>query len=153
MLPPRRREDRADLVRNLLYAEGFGNEVHVGDVDILPKLLFGGFPQNIEMIWPPSGIADERRYYFPRTALVTRHRIRTGPNHEDWVITGLRAQHPTTVVWNTVGMPGFALGRERHIIDPLGLGDPLLARLPPTYLQTTRPAGGCFQTASLHRPD
>ena len=38
----------------------------------LPRLLFGGFPQPIEMIWPPSGIADERRYYFPRTALLTR---------------------------------------------------------------------------------
>ena len=113
----------------------------------LPKLLFGGFPQSIEMIWPPSGVADERRYYFPRTALVTRRRIRTGPDYEDWVIAGLRAQHPTTVVWNTVGMPGYALGRERHIIDPLGLGDPLLARLPATprwrighYLRTL-PAG------------
>jgi arabinofuranosyltransferase len=113
----------------------------------LPKLLFGGFPQSMEMIWSPSGIADERRYYFPRTALVTRHSIRTGPDHEDWVIAGLRAQHPTTVVWNTVGMPGYALGRERHIIDPLGLGDPLLARLPATprwrighYLRTL-PAG------------
>jgi len=113
----------------------------------LPKLLFGGFPQSIEMIWPPSGVADERRYYFPRTALVTRGRIRTGPDYEDWVIAGLRAQHPTTVVWNTVGMPGYALGRERHIIDPLGLGDPLLARLPATprwrighYLRTL-PAG------------
>jgi arabinofuranosyltransferase len=113
----------------------------------LPRLLFGGFPQPIEMIWPANGIADERRYYFPRTAVVTRHRIRTGPDHEDWVIEGLRAQHPTTVVWNTVGMPGYALGRERHIIDPLGLGDPLLARLPTTprwrvghYLRTL-PAG------------
>ena len=42
----------------------------------------------------------------------------------------LRAQHPTTVVWNTVGMAGYALGRGRHFIDQLGLGDPLLARLP-----------------------
>ena len=96
----------------------------------LPQLLFGGFPQPIEMIWPPSGIADERRYYFPRTALITRHSIRTGPEHEEWVLAKLRAQHPTTVVWNTVGMPGYALGTGRHIIDPLGLGDPLLARLP-----------------------
>ena len=82
------------------------------------------------MIWPPSGIVDERRYYFPRTALVTRHGIRTAPDYEEWVLASLRAQHPTTVVWNTVGMPGYALGRGRHIIDPLGLGDPLLARLP-----------------------
>ena len=96
----------------------------------LPRLLLGGYPQPIEMIWPPSGIADERRYYFPRTALVTRHEIRTGPEHEAWVLASLRAQHPTTVIWNTVGMPGYALGRQRHFIDPLGLGDPLLARLP-----------------------
>ena len=44
----------------------------------LPRLLLGGFPQPMEMIWPANGIADERRYYFPRTALLTRHRIRTG---------------------------------------------------------------------------
>jgi arabinofuranosyltransferase len=96
----------------------------------LPRLLFGGFPQSIETIWPPSGIVDERRYYFPRTALLTRRGIRTGPEHEAWVLATLRAQHPTTVVWNTVGMPGYALGRGRHFIDRLGLGDPLLARLP-----------------------
>ena len=98
----------------------------------LPHLLFGGFPQPIEMTWPPSGIVDERRYYFPRTALVTRHGLRTGPEHEAWVLASLLAQHPTTVVWNTVGMPGYALGRGRHFIDRLGLGDPLLARLPAT---------------------
>jgi arabinofuranosyltransferase len=27
-------------------------------------------------------------------------------------------------------MPGYVLGRGYHIIDPLALGDPLLARLP-----------------------
>ncbi len=96
----------------------------------LPRLLFGGFPQPIEMIWPPSGIADERRYYFPRTALLTRRGIRWGPDQEEWVLESLRRQHPTTVVWNTVGMPGYVLGRSRHFIDRLGLGDPLLARLP-----------------------
>ena len=120
----------------------------------------------MEMIWPPSGIADERRYYFPRTALIPRHRIRTGPDYEDWVIAGLRAQHPTTVVWNTVGMPGYALGRERHIIDPLGLGDPLLARLPSTprwrignylrplhagYLEPVLTGGKCIEDTRLAR--
>jgi arabinofuranosyltransferase len=73
---------------------------------------------------------DERRYYFPRTGIVTRHGIRTVPDYEQWVIETLRAQHPTTLVWNTVGMPGYVLGRGYHIIDPLALGDPLLARLP-----------------------
>ncbi len=96
----------------------------------LPPLLLRGFEQPIELIWPPSGIVDERSYYFARTALVTRHGIRTGPEHEAWVLASLRAQHPTTVIWNTVGMPGYVLGRGRHFIDPLGLGDPLLARLP-----------------------
>jgi arabinofuranosyltransferase len=84
----------------------------------------------MEMIWPHNGIADERRYYFPRSALVTRHRIRTGPDHEEHILASVREQHPTTVVWNTVGMTGYVLGRGRHFIDRLGLGDPLLARLP-----------------------
>jgi arabinofuranosyltransferase len=96
----------------------------------LPRLLVGRFAQPIEMIWPPSGIVDERRYYFPRTRIITQHGIRTVPDLEQWVLTTLRAQHPTTLVWNTVGMAGYVLGRAYHIIDPLALGDPLLARLP-----------------------
>jgi arabinofuranosyltransferase len=96
----------------------------------LPRLLVGRFAQPIEMIWPPSGIVDERRYYFPRTGVITRQGIRTAPDYEQWVLATLRAQHPTTLVWNTVGMPGYVLGRGYHIIDPLALGDPLLARLP-----------------------
>jgi arabinofuranosyltransferase len=96
----------------------------------LPRLLLRGLAQPIELIWPASGIVDERSYYFARTALITHHGIRTGPEHEAWVLASLRAQHPTTVIWPTVGMPGYALGRGRHFIDLLGLGDPLLARLP-----------------------
>jgi arabinofuranosyltransferase len=96
----------------------------------LPRLLTGRFAQPFEMIWPPSGIVDERRYYFPRTAVVTRHKIRRKPDYEEWVLATLRAQHPTTVVWNTVGMAGYVLGRGYHVIDSLALGDPLLARLP-----------------------
>jgi arabinofuranosyltransferase len=96
----------------------------------LPRLLVGRFAQPIEMIWPASGVVDERRYYFPRTGVITREGIRTVPDYEQWVLATLRAQHPTTLVWNTVGMPGYVLGRGYHIIDPLALGDPLLARLP-----------------------
>jgi arabinofuranosyltransferase len=96
----------------------------------LPRLLAGRFAQPMEMIWPPSGIVDERRYYFPRTAVLTRHKIRTAADYEERVLATVRAQHPTTVVWNTVGMVGYVLGRGYHIIDVLALGDPLLARLP-----------------------
>lgn len=96
----------------------------------LPRLLVGRYAPPIPLIWPPSGIVDERRYYFPRTGVITRHGVRTTPDYEEWVLATLRAQHPTTLVWKTVGMPGYVLGRRYHIIDPLALGDPLLARLP-----------------------
>jgi arabinofuranosyltransferase len=113
----------------------------------LPRLLVGRFAQPMEMIWPRSGIVDERRYYFPRTAVFTRHRIRRAAEYEERVLATIRAQHPTTVVWNTVGMAGFVLGREYHIIDSLALGDPLLARLPARphwrigHYERTVPAG------------
>jgi arabinofuranosyltransferase len=82
--------------------------------------------------WPASGIVDERSYYFRRTALVSPHglRFRPDPVQTDAEIAALRVQHPTTVVWPTVGMVGYSIGPGYHIIDKLALADPLLARLP-----------------------
>jgi arabinofuranosyltransferase len=83
-------------------------------------------------VWPASGIVDERTYYFHRTALVSPRglRHRPDPMQTDVEIAALRVQHPTTVVWPTVGMVGFSIGPGYHIIDKLALADPLLARLP-----------------------
>jgi arabinofuranosyltransferase len=83
-------------------------------------------------LWPPSGIVDERAYYFDRTSLVTADGYRTRWYQPDIAVQldKLLAQHPTTVLQPTVGAVGYYLGPRRHVIDTLALGDPLLARLP-----------------------
>ena len=95
-------------------------------------LLAGEVQPTRAQLWPPSGIVDERAYYFDRTSLVTADGYRTRWYQPDIAVQldKLLAQHPTTVLQPTVGAVGYYLGPRRHVIDTLALGDPLLARLP-----------------------
>lgn len=72
-----------------------------------------------------AGIADEKGFYFPQYALVRRLRT-TGP-------TRAPAESPSVYVEGMIGRNGFFAGPRAHLVDPLGLSDPLLARLPSLY--------------------
>ncbi|MFV2045594.1 MAG: hypothetical protein ACC700_20470, partial [Anaerolineales bacterium] len=78
------------------------------------------------------GVADERAYYFPDTGLIQSRRHISLPNHE-WVHEGIaaRSAEVPVVVRKSSGFFGFYAGRDVHIIDLFGLGDALIARLPP----------------------
>ena len=80
---------------------------------------------------PPSQIADERRVYYPTTALLTARRGASIPSHR-WLKLGeeerKRGRH--VVVTYTAGFIGYAAGPEVHLLDRWALGDALLARLP-----------------------
>jgi arabinofuranosyltransferase len=79
-----------------------------------------------------KGITDERANYYVNTGLV-RALIggRELPDH-DWANSGreARGEEDKVSVRGSVGFYGFFAGPEVHVIDILGLGDPLLARLP-----------------------
>jgi hypothetical protein len=78
------------------------------------------------------GIADERAYYYPHTGLLIALE-RTGlPDHE-WAMAGraARLKGPAVVQDMSIGFLGYFAGPRVHILDQLGLADPLLARLPP----------------------
>ena len=82
---------------------------------------------------PPwiRGVHDERATYFQQTAL----RIHWGEaqirEHEWWQWgAALRTGDKRSGAMFAVGFFGLAAGPERIVIDRLGLGDPLLARLP-----------------------
>jgi arabinofuranosyltransferase len=80
----------------------------------------------------PYGIADERAYYYPHTGLLIALE-RTGlPDHE-WAMAGraARLRGPAIVQDMSIGFLGYFAGPRVHILDQLGLADPLLARLPP----------------------
>jgi arabinofuranosyltransferase len=76
-------------------------------------------------------IADERGFYFADTGMIHYRRGEPYPSHP-WFRYGRRfkdSQHPFAIN-RFVGFFGFAAGPDRIIIDPMGLTDPLLSRLP-----------------------
>jgi arabinofuranosyltransferase len=89
-----------------------------------------------------TGITDERAFYYAFTGLVS-------PGHPAWGRLVDGAPYPPAEfgrmklgegrrvqVHPQIGMFGYFLGPDVHVVDTLGLGDPLLARLP-----LTTPAG------------
>jgi arabinofuranosyltransferase len=77
-----------------------------------------------------KGIADERGYYYQRTGLLKMSRKTLLPDVNR--ITGARARAQGGVCLNYgIGCFAFYAGPAVHVVDPLGLSDPLLARLPP----------------------
>jgi arabinofuranosyltransferase len=83
-----------------------------------------------------NGISDERAFYYPVTGLLRAERGFPVPSpRQVWVDAALRVREsgPAVVVRNSVGFYGFYAGPQVHVIDELGLGDPLLARLPAVW--------------------
>ena len=84
---------------------------------------------------PETGIADERRYYYPETGYLrvsSRGGSRAVSIHE-WADAGRRYRQERrngVLVSGIVGFIGFYAGPDVHIIDCFALTDPLLAQLP-----------------------
>ena len=78
-----------------------------------------------------NGISAERKYYYPATGLVLNARGRQMPRHQ-WAEQGRRARRERSPAptMDAVGFFGFEAGPSVHVVDVLGLGDPLLSRLP-----------------------
>jgi len=86
--------------------------------------------------WMSSrGISDERANYYRNTGLLMALQYTDLPNH-DWALQGraARLKGPAVVQRGSVGFFGYFAGPQVYVIDPLGLANPLLARLPPTDL-------------------
>lgn len=86
--------------------------------------------------WPAEtsdrGIVDERAGYYPFTGWWRVLASDAHPDQHDWAIQGTAdRREPTPVkIAGPVGLYGFHLGTEKHLVDAFGLVDPLLARLP-----------------------
>jgi arabinofuranosyltransferase len=78
-----------------------------------------------------SGIADERRFYFPTAGLFNRS-AELGKPARTAAATGLEARRAKSplLVEGVIGLTGYFAGPEVHIVDYHALADPLLARLP-----------------------
>ena len=79
----------------------------------------------------PSGIVDERLYYYYQTGLLPT--LADGSWRPAPPADAERIVRPTrrpSLILTMIGIDGFRAGRSVHIIDTLALADPLLARLP-----------------------
>ena len=75
------------------------------------------------------GIADERRFYFQYAGLLNMgKRLEEHP----WASRGIwaREENVQVMVYYTVGYFGFFAGQGVHIVDPFGVADPLLSKIP-----------------------
>jgi arabinofuranosyltransferase len=79
----------------------------------------------------PTGITDERRYYYQQSGLLTAQRGVVMPNHK-WTHMGheLRGRGERLFLTDAAGFIGYAAGPGVYFIDKYGLGDALIARLP-----------------------
>ncbi len=87
-----------------------------------------------EQAWPwreTNGIQDVRGYHHRATNLLLYNPFRERPDHE-WYRQGLSfARGAERVsVQGSIGFFGYQAGPHRFVVDPNGLSDPLLARLP-----------------------
>jgi arabinofuranosyltransferase len=94
-----------------------------------PPITSGGAYPTIPI--DPTGIRDERGNYYQWTGLElmlkSKERVPGRPVYPD---DQIRNDPPLAMVWGAIGYYGFVHGPRVQTIDPLALGDALLARLP-----------------------
>jgi len=76
-----------------------------------------------------EGISDERSWYYSTTGLLTTNRLNR--LHDMGYVQGYL--DPQNLATGGVGRKGFQASSHTYIVDMVGLGDPLLARLPAHY--------------------
>ena len=80
---------------------------------------------------PPSGITDERRYYFQNSGLIRKTGFSRGiVTRREANVRRVIDRGQKVAVTISVGFDGYFAGQRLHIIDSAGLADPLMARLP-----------------------
>ena len=80
----------------------------------------------------PTGVLDESGRYHDINGLMTVIKHAPSPGRSSTpVCRRFRETNPCTMVWGAIGYFGFAVGPRVHVVDPIGLPDPLIARLPP----------------------
>lgn len=110
------------FLRPRLFIPAFGL---IGAVGAYGVLRMPGLP-----LFDDGGVADERRAYVE----MWLRRFHFGSDFPDLIFH--RAAKKALaggdrVVYNqNIGVMGYVIKRRAHIVDPLGLSDPLLARLP-----------------------
>ena len=97
-----------------------------------PPILSGPdtFATEPHDVYGVGGVDDERAFYSRYTALLRTSRDLPLPHHDEVVRGRAVRGRPQVIVTAGIGMFGYYAGPAVHIVDPMALTDPLLARLP-----------------------
>ncbi len=105
----------------------------------------------------PQGVDDERGYRHNDTSFLRLNKDYNLAHAGGWVGDGIKARSggARVTVYKNIGYYGFFAGPGVHVIDPYGIGDPLLARLPfddsegwsPGHFRRTVPEG--YEAAAI----
>lgn len=87
---------------------------------------------NHEGAYLPNNIVDERLWYNKSNGLLNYDRLADIWPNIEWLAFGKRArdENQKVTIFATTGVYGYYAGPTVHVIDPHGLSDPLLARIP-----------------------
>ena len=117
-------------IRPAYILAGFAGIILLGLSAPMPVYLLEP-PQKYQQMFETSG--HSRLNYSPHTRLLRDGRLNTGVNHP-WADQGIAAREEDpqqVIVVASIGFFGYYAGPQLHVLDPVGLGDALIARLPP----------------------
>ena len=94
---------------------------------------------NLSVFADRFGVADERAFYYPFTGLLRAFSQEEFPSLV-WAAWGrqLRNEGRAVITYGNVGMVGYFSGPNVYLVDPAGLTDAFLARLPPRAVPNWR---------------
>ncbi len=88
-------------------------------------------PEGPLRLYSTHWVADEQRNYHEATGLLRWFDTPTPPPWHSWYSMGLRFRAEGGVhAFRNIGFAGWAAEDRAHLIDPYGLSEPMLARLP-----------------------
>ena len=90
--------------------------------------------ESLQTLIRSSGIADERGFYYGRAAVLSTERTLPMPKSvRSPTRRAKNLRHREVREIPIIGAMGFTFGPDIHVLDPMALSDPLLARLPAFY--------------------
>jgi arabinofuranosyltransferase len=112
------------------FAAALGITLLLGFCSPRPPLLSGDDYKGLGKA--PVSVDDERGYRYADTGLLRQNRHYSLRDAGGWVADGQKARtdHTKVIVYKNIGFFGYYAGPDVHIIDPYGLGDALMGRLP-----------------------
>ena len=90
---------------------------------------FGKDTKNLKVFIGPHGISDERRFYYQQMGFLPSRVTGVPSGYKgEWVY--IESETTSVELVGTLGVTGYRLGPNVHVLDKNALADPLMGRMP-----------------------